>query len=92
MPNDPRDIPAFPQTATSFSIKGCEGMTLRDYFAIHASHDEIDCMFIDDLVWCAKLIGIKEQDYNGRNIKASYEIADAIISHEKELFETVKND
>ena len=60
--------PAFPQTFEALSIKGCEGMTLRDYFAAKAMQS-ILCM-LDE--------GIRPNDCI-RAAEDSYFIADAML-------------
>lgn len=60
------------------------GMTLRDYFAIHAPTDELPIK--DTIDFCASYIGIEREKYNVimdyRKVvaKARYEFADAMLA------------
>lgn len=86
----PENPPAFPMGYHPEGNSADQsGMTLRDYFAIHAPSDEVDNMFVDDKVWCANLIGIEGQHYDCRIhyklviSKLRYQYADAMLHQRK---------
>jgi hypothetical protein len=62
---------AFPMPSSSANAIGAEewnsahfGMTLRDYFAVHASEEAIGLGEATTISHCAKLLGITVDEYN----------------------------
>jgi hypothetical protein len=56
-----KDIPAFPCTHPDFATFG---MTLRDYYIVHAPAEEIAEMIPDTVNGAAKYIGVPVSDYD----------------------------
>lgn len=67
-------------------VESKDGMTLRDYFAVHAPESEIRSMKPGNMERCALYLGIEEDDYNAdihyRQVlaKVRYEWADTMLS------------
>ena len=73
-PNDDKPI--------GMSAEG--GMTIRDYFAVHAPAEEIDAMSPQDTKQCAEFLGIEAGTYKHNMwpivlAKLRYQCADAMI-------------
>jgi len=91
--------PAFPQASDDFvtlsdgtrtyksksqyGLMGAPGMSLRDYFAIHA--DQMDLSVPVTVDECAKLLGIKPEEYRNElhypevAARCRYAFADAML-------------
>jgi hypothetical protein len=66
--------PAFPRTAfddkrTAGGVNGCDGMSLRDYFAAHALAHMVGLYDVDEMT----------PEHPGRFAAVAYDIADAML-------------
>lgn len=65
-----KNIPAFPRVMERFNgtFENCDGMSLRDYFAIHAAWEDV------------RHYSTNENGSNISRTKARYKYADAMIA------------